>query len=57
MVSNRCHVEWPPRSGRMIEIPEVDRADWFSIGEARGRILKSQAPFLDRLCHMLQCAD
>jgi predicted NUDIX family NTP pyrophosphohydrolase len=57
MVSNRCHVEWPPRSGRLIEIPEVDRADWFSMGEARGRILKSQAPFLDRLCFMLQCAD
>jgi predicted NUDIX family NTP pyrophosphohydrolase len=57
MVSNRCQMEWPPRSGRMIEIPEVDRAEWFSMGEARGRILKSQAPFLDRLCLMLQCAD
>jgi predicted NUDIX family NTP pyrophosphohydrolase len=57
MVSNRCQVEWPPRSGRMIEIPEVDRGDWFSISEARERILKSQAPFLDRLCQMLQCAD
>jgi predicted NUDIX family NTP pyrophosphohydrolase len=42
-------VEWPPRSGRMIEIPEVDRGDWFSMGEARERILKSQALFLDRL--------
>jgi predicted NUDIX family NTP pyrophosphohydrolase len=49
MVSNRCQVEWPPRSGRMIEIPEVDRGDWFSMGEARERILKSQALFLDRL--------
>jgi predicted NUDIX family NTP pyrophosphohydrolase len=57
MVSNRCQVEWPPRSGRMIEIPEVDRGDWFSISEARERILKSQAQFLDRLCQMLQCAD
>ena len=57
MVSNLCQVEWPPRSGRMIEIPEVDRADWFSIGDARERILKSQAPFLDRLCQILQCAD
>ena len=57
MVSNRCQVEWPPRSGRMIEIPEVDRGDWFSISEARERILKSQASFLDRLCQMLQCAD
>ena len=57
MVSNRCQVEWPPRSGRMIEIPEVDRGGWFSIAEGRERILKSQAPFLDRLCQMLQCAD
>lgn len=57
LVSNRCHVEWPPRSGRKIEIPEVDRGGWFSIAEGRERILKSQSPFLDRLCQMLQCAD
>jgi predicted NUDIX family NTP pyrophosphohydrolase len=49
LVSNRCEIEWPPRSGRKIEIPEVDRGDWFSIAEAKERILKSQAPFLDRL--------
>ncbi len=49
LVSNRCQVEWPPRSGRMIDIPEVDRAAWFSMKEARERILKSQQPFLDRL--------
>ena len=49
LISNRCQVEWPPRSGRMIEIPEVDRGGWFSISEASERILKSQAPFLDRL--------
>jgi predicted NUDIX family NTP pyrophosphohydrolase len=57
MVSNRCQLEWPPRSGRMIEIPEVDRGDWFSIAEGRERILKSQTPFLDRLCQVLQCGD
>lgn len=49
LVSNQCQVEWPPRSGRMIDIPEVDRAAWFSLDEARARILKSQQPFLDRL--------
>jgi predicted NUDIX family NTP pyrophosphohydrolase len=49
LVSNRCEIEWPPRSGRKIEIPEVDRGSWFSIAEAKERILKSQAPFLDRL--------
>jgi predicted NUDIX family NTP pyrophosphohydrolase len=54
LVSNRCQVEWPPRSGRMIEIPEVDRGGWFSISEASERILKSQAPFLDRLSALVE---
>jgi predicted NUDIX family NTP pyrophosphohydrolase len=49
LISNRCEIEWPPRSGRKIEIPEVDRASWFSIAEAKERILKSQVPFLERL--------
>ncbi len=53
LVSNLCQLEWPPRSGRLIEIPEVDRGGWFSISEASERILKSQAPFLDRLSRML----
>jgi predicted NUDIX family NTP pyrophosphohydrolase len=54
LASNRCQVEWPPRSGRMIEIPEVDRGGWFSISEASERILKSQAPFLDRLSALVE---
>jgi predicted NUDIX family NTP pyrophosphohydrolase len=49
LVSNLCKVEWPPRSRRMIEIPEVDRGAWFSIPEARKRIWEAQEPFLDRL--------
>jgi len=49
LASNRCEIEWPPRSGRKIEIPEVDRAAWFAIDEARERILNSQKPFLGRL--------
>jgi predicted NUDIX family NTP pyrophosphohydrolase len=53
LTSNLCHVEWPPRSGRKIEIPEVDRGAWFSLNEARKRILKSQEPFLDRLALLL----
>ena len=53
LVSNHCEVEWPPRSGRMIKIPEVDRGGWFSIEAARERILKAQEPFLDRLSQML----
>jgi predicted NUDIX family NTP pyrophosphohydrolase len=57
LVSNLCQIEWPPRSGRMIEIPEVDRAAWFSLDAARERILKSQQPFLDRLAHLLDAGN
>ena len=53
LTSNLCQVEWPPRSGRMIEIPEVDRGRWFSISAAREHIVKSQEPLLDRLCAAL----
>jgi len=42
-------LEWPPRSGRMQEFPEIDRARWFALDEARQRILPAQAAFLDRL--------
>ena len=49
LVSNFCMLEWPPRSKRMIEIPEVDRGAWFTLPTARTKILKSQSPFLDVL--------
>jgi predicted NUDIX family NTP pyrophosphohydrolase len=54
LVSNTCEIEWPPRSGRKMEIPEVDRAAWFPLAEARERILKSQQPFIDRLSEALE---
>ncbi len=47
-----CTIEYPPRSGRQMEIPEVDRGEWFSIEEARERILGGQLPFLDSLARM-----
>lgn len=47
--SNSFLAEWPPRSGRMREFPEVDRAGWFALSEARRRILPSQVPLLDAL--------
>ena len=47
--SNNAMVEWPPRSGRIISFPEIDRASWFAIPLARKKILASQRPFLDRL--------
>jgi predicted NUDIX family NTP pyrophosphohydrolase len=55
--SNTCMIEWPPRSGRQIEIPEVDRGAWVGIDEARQRILKSQAPVIDLLLKQLQLAN
>ena len=53
MASNFCEVEWPPRSGRLIEIPEADRGEWFSIDEARERIKSTQIPLIDRLVKAL----
>lgn len=52
--SNLFELEWPPKSGRKSEFPEVDRAAWFSIAEARVKILKGQAPFLERLLALLK---
>ena len=49
LISNTCEIEWPPRSGRHIEIPEVDRGRWFSLDEARAYLKNTQVPFLDRL--------
>ena len=42
-------LEWPPRSGRVQSFPEIDRAGWFGLAEARAKVLPSQAPFLDLL--------
>ena len=53
LVSNTCQVEWPPRSRRMIEVPEVDRGAWYSLDEAREKIFTAQIPFLDRLLQKL----
>ena len=47
--SNMVAIEWPRRSGRMLQIPEIDRAAWFDLPLARRKILASQIPLLDRL--------
>lgn len=47
--SNLFSMEWPPQSGRMAEFPEVDRWAWFTLDEARERILAGQRVFLDRM--------
>lgn len=51
--SNTFTLEWPPRSGKQMEFPEVDRAGWFSIPEAEQKILKGQAGFLQELVKIL----
>jgi predicted NUDIX family NTP pyrophosphohydrolase len=52
--SNTFRVEWPPHSGQWKTYPEVDRAAWFPLPQARERLLKSQLPLLDQLEHLLR---
>jgi predicted NUDIX family NTP pyrophosphohydrolase len=47
--SNTFSMEWPPRSGRMQEFPEADRAQWFGVAEARRKIAKGQVAIVDAL--------
>lgn len=49
LVSNTIEINWPPRSGKKITCPEVDKAEWFSIEEAERKILSYQLPFLTQL--------
>jgi predicted NUDIX family NTP pyrophosphohydrolase len=47
--SNTFMIEWPPRSGRQQEFPEIDRADWFSLDAAREKVTKGQRGFIEEL--------
>lgn len=49
IVSNTFEIEWPPKSGAVVNFPEVDRAGWFTLSEARIKLLSGQVGFLDRL--------
>jgi predicted NUDIX family NTP pyrophosphohydrolase len=53
LVSNTFTMEWPPRSGKTAEFPEVDRAEWYSIGEALQKVTKGQRPILAVLAEKL----
>jgi len=53
LTSNTCEIEWPPRSGKHIEIPEVDRGRWFNVDKAREYIREEQEKLLDNLCAAL----
>ena len=49
IVSNTFEMIWPPKTGKTQIFPEIDRAGWFALAEARGKILDGQRPFLERL--------
>jgi predicted NUDIX family NTP pyrophosphohydrolase len=49
LVSNTCSIEWPPRSGKRIEIPEVDRGQWYGLALARSYLRHEQCKLLDIL--------
>src|SRR5438270_11246314 len=51
--SNSFEIEWPPRSGRMQQFPEIDRAEWFDLDAARRKLLPAQRAFIDRLEELL----
>ena len=53
LVSNTFEMEWPPRSGKVRQFPEVDRASFFPLEEARRKINLAQTVFLDRLIEQL----
>ena len=52
--SNTFELEWPPRSGRRQTFPEVDRAAWFGLDEARQRLLPGHVPFVEELAERLR---
>jgi predicted NUDIX family NTP pyrophosphohydrolase len=52
LVSNTFEMEWPPKSGRRASFPEVDRAEWFDLATARGKINAAQAALLDAVSQL-----
>ena len=52
--SNTFSLEWPPKSGKFQDFPEIDRFEWFPIGEARQKLVKAQTAFLDRLAERVK---
>ena len=55
--SNTFLLEWPPRSGRRQEFPEIDRAGWFDLDTARRKIVKGQVALVDRLEERLSATE
>ena len=57
LISNTCKIEWRPRSGKRIEIPEIDKGRWFTLESARAYIRAEQVPFLDALAKIVSSQD
>jgi predicted NUDIX family NTP pyrophosphohydrolase len=57
VTSNEFEMEWPPRSGRRQSFPEVDRAAWFTLPDARAKLNGAQLPLLDRLLNAITTDD
>ena len=53
ITSNLCWVDWPPRSGKKIEIPEVDKAEWFDVETAKKKIIGYQLPLIEELVKLI----
>ncbi|WP_067468580.1 NUDIX domain-containing protein [Nocardia amamiensis] len=53
VVPGTFQLEWPPRSGRFVDFPEIDRAEWFDPATARDKLVAGQRPYLDRLTEHL----
>ena len=54
IISNTFELQWPPKSGKMILVPEVDKAGWFNLHEARDKIIPGQIPILESLVDKLK---
>jgi predicted NUDIX family NTP pyrophosphohydrolase len=55
--SNTVAIEWPPRSGRTVDVPEIDRFAWLAPDDARRLLVPAQAAFVDRLCEVVAHAE
>ena len=55
--SNTCRIEWPPRSGRQLDVPELDRAGWFPFAEACQKLVLGQVGFLNELLSVLRARE
>jgi predicted NUDIX family NTP pyrophosphohydrolase len=53
-LSNKCEIEYPPHSGVIIEVPEIDMLEWFNLNEAKTIIMESQKVFIERLMEVLK---